>query len=112
MAILALALAQGPAWAMSDSGTFRSEKEGSSATSDQAEFVGPSDRYAELERSADEGENEDEDEVTTYRSTYDPNKAVMEPESNPGLFSRGDADEEATDDPAEGSRAGQEDEGL
>lgn len=104
MAILALALAQAPAWAVTDVGEFRSEKTGSSATSDQVEFAGPSSQ--ELERT------EDEDEVTTYRSTYDPRKNVTDPDDTPEIYSRDEMDSTGTDTSTDRSRAGQQDEGL
>lgn len=124
LALLALALGTLPAVAAVDSGSFQSEKTGSSAGSDQVEFMGPSsdnegatalgrDQFEELEGT----ENED---TNSYHSASDWNrdrgndtdKGVVNPDDTPEVYTQDNSRSTSTDTSTNRSKAEQSDDSL
>lgn len=124
LALLALALGTLPALAATDTGSFRSEKTGSSAGSDQVEFMGPSadnegstalgrDQFEELEGT----ENAD---MNSYHSAKDwqrdrskgKNKGVVGPDDTPEVYTQDNSRSTSTDTSTNRSKAEQSDDSL
>jgi hypothetical protein len=124
LALLALTLGHLPALAGSDRGSIRWGINGSSAGSDQVEFMGPSsdnegstvlgrDQFEELEGT----ENAD---TNSYHSARDWNRArgykkekrVAPPDDTPDVYTKDNSSSTSTDTSTNRSKAGQRDDSL